>query len=115
MIVTRSPVRAEQAPPENARQDARKSTYLLLWWLDQTPQAACVDDPAEAEAAARERNATLIEIQGEAEIARVLDFWRRDDAGRPMSAKWKDLNQPVLWRIPLVRLRSETGSATPDP
>lgn len=101
--------------PEGGRK-GRTRTYLVLWWLDQAPQVARVDDIVEAEAAAKQRNATLIEIRGrEVEVTRVLDYWRRDEVGRPMPAKWKELRQPVFWPFPLAMPRGQRGLSATEP
>jgi hypothetical protein len=66
----------------------------VLWWLDQTPYVALFRDELEAEAAARVRNATVIELRGEdIDVSRVVDYYRRDEAGRPIPAKWKDFGK----------------------
>lgn len=94
----------------------RTRTYLLLWWMDQTPQVARVDDVVEAEAAAKLRNATLIEIRGrDVDITRVLDYWRRDEIGHPMPARWKELRQLAFWPFPLARPGGQAVVSRTDP
>jgi hypothetical protein len=61
---------------------------------DHDPFSVTLCSSAFLVAAARERNATLVEIQGdEIEISHVLDHWRRDEAGRPIPAKGKELKE----------------------
>ena len=95
---TQSPRMHRTAPKDIQRTRTRQSlkreatAYVVLWWLDQTPYVARFEDDVEAEAAARVRNATVVEVRGRGiEVPRVMDYYRRDEDGRPMPAKWKDL------------------------
>src|SRR2546426_6478864 len=64
--------------------------YLVLWWQAQVPYAAAFDDEIAAHAAASVRNAIVIEISGTAlKFEKVVDYYRRDDTGRPMPAEWR--------------------------
>ena len=61
----------------------RKTYYLVLWWMSQTPYAAVFENEVAAEAAANVRNALMVRISGrDAKVEEVLDWYRRDDAGR---------------------------------
>src|SRR2546428_12773994 len=86
--------------------------YLVLWWQAQVPYAAVFDDEVAAHAAANVRNALLVEISGPGvKFEAVVDYYRRDDAGRPMPAEWRDVSgalagprgprptPPLAWRI----------------
>ena len=87
---------AERVRREKESKAERKTdtAYLVLWWLDQTPYVARLRDEIEADAVARVRNATVIEVRGLGiEVPRVMDYYRRDQGGRPMPAKWKDLEE----------------------
>ena len=70
--------------------------YLVLWWQAQVPYAAVFDDEIAAHAAASVRNAIVVEISGtELTFEKVVDYYRRDDAGRPMPAEWRDVSGPI--------------------
>jgi len=70
----------------------RKTYYLVLWWMSQTPYAAVFENEVAAEAAANVRNALMVTISGrDAKVEQVLDWYRRDDSGRPLPAEWRDL------------------------
>jgi len=70
--------------------------YLVLWWQAQVPYAAVFDDEVAAHAAANVRNALLVEISGPGvKFEAVVDYYRRDDAGRPMPAEWRDVSGPL--------------------
>ncbi len=75
-----------------ARNRAKKTYYLVLWWMSQTPYAAVFENELAAEAAANVRNALLITVSGrDVKIDDVKDWYRRDEDGRPMPAEWRDL------------------------
>ncbi len=77
---------------KRVRSSARKTYYLVLWWMAQVPYAAVFENPVAAEAAASVRNALVVSISGRGvKIDRVEDWYRRDDAGKPMPAEWRDL------------------------
>jgi hypothetical protein len=76
--------------------------YLVLWWQTQTPYAAVFDDEVAACAAASVRNALVVEVTGgDVRIAKVVDYYRRDDAGNPMPAEFRDVAAPapLPWSI----------------
>lgn len=77
---------------KRAPRGAKKTYYLVLWWMAQTPYAAVFENAIAAEAAASVRNALVVTVSGrDVKIDRVEDYFRRDDAGRPMPAEWRDL------------------------
>ena len=69
------------------RSSNRKTYYLVLWWMSQTPYAAIFENEVAAEAAANVRNALLVTISGrDAKVDQILDWYRRDESGRPLPA-----------------------------
>ncbi len=71
--------------------------------MSQSPYAAIFENRIAAEAAANVRNALLVTVHGrEAEIAEVVDWYRRDPEGNPMPAEWRDLaghvRTPWTWK-----------------
>ncbi len=66
------------------------SRYLVLWWTSGTPYAALFESELAAEAASRARNAVMVTFAGAA-VEEVVDWYRRDDDGRPMPAEWREL------------------------
>jgi hypothetical protein len=78
--------------PKRPRLAGRKTYYLVLWWMSQTPYAAVFENPIAAEAAASVRNALLVTFTGrDVKVDDVMDWYRRDDQGKPMPAEWRDL------------------------
>lgn len=74
------------------RRTHRTTYYIVLWWMAQTPYAAVFENAVAAEAAANVRNALMVTVSGqEVRVDRVDDWYRRDEAGRPMPAEWRDL------------------------
>src|SRR5439155_1305038 len=70
--------------PKRPRIPYRKTYYLVLWWMSQTPYAAIFENQVAAEAAANVRNALLVTISGrDAKVDQILDWYRRDESGRP--------------------------------
>ena len=70
------------------RSSNRKTYYLVLWWMSQTPYAAIFENEVAAEAAANVRNALMVTISGrDAKVDLILDWYRRDESGRPMPAE----------------------------
>ena len=70
----------------------RKTYYLVLWWMAQTPYAAVFENEMAAEAAANVRNALMVVVSGrDVRIDRVADWYRRDESGGPMPAEWRAL------------------------
>ncbi|HEY7587693.1 MAG TPA: hypothetical protein VIB49_02965 [Thermoplasmata archaeon] len=71
---------------------AKKTYYLVLWWMSQTPYAALFENEVAAEAAANVRNALMVTVTGrDVKVSAVKDWYRRDDDGQPMPAEWRDL------------------------
>lgn len=69
-----------------------RTRYLVLWWMSQRPYAALFENRTSAEAAATVRNALMLTIRGHAtEIESIVDWYRRDEAGQPMPAEWREL------------------------
>jgi hypothetical protein len=92
---------ADDAPAE--------SLFLVLWWMSQTPCAALLASEIAAEAAAKVRNGIVIEIIGrDLDVEQVLDWYRRDEAGNPMPAQWRDLVGQI--HVPMLR-SAETAEA----
>jgi len=84
-----------------ARRSPRKTYYLVLWWMSQTPYAAIFENEMAAEAAASVRNALMVTIKGrDVAVDRVVDWYRRNDAGEPMPAEWRDLVGQI--RVPWI-------------
>ncbi len=67
--------------------------YIIFWWLDQTPYYAQFDDEDEADAAARVRNAMMLEV-GSLKSAPV-DYYRRDENGAPLPAVERKLKKTI--------------------
>src|SRR3989475_13185582 len=66
--------------------------YLVIWRMSKSPYAAVFTTRVAAEAAANVRNAILVAIKGHAtKLEEVVDWYRRDDEGRPMPAEWREL------------------------
>lgn len=75
---------------------ANKVMYLVLWWQAQTPYAAVFDDEIAACAAASVRNALVVEVSGDGvRFEKIVDYYRRDEAGRPMPAEWRNVAGPI--------------------
>lgn len=69
--------------------------------MSQTPYAAVFENEAAAEAAASVRNALMVTISGrDVSVDRVVDWYRRNEAGEPMPAEWRDLVGQI--RVPWV-------------
>ncbi len=78
--------------PKRPRISGRKTYYLVLWWMSQTPYAAIFENQVAAEAAANVRNALMVTISGrDVKVDQVQDWYRRDESGAPMPAEWRDL------------------------
>src|SRR5437870_12792812 len=66
--------------------------FLVIWWMSKNPYAAVFENRIAAEAAANVRNAILVTFQGKGtEVQDVVDWFRRDEEGRPMPAEWREL------------------------
>ncbi len=69
-----------------------KTMFLVIWWMSKNPYAAVFENRIAAEAAANVRNAILVTFQGKGtEVQAVVDWFRRDEEGRPMPAEWREL------------------------
>ncbi len=95
--------------------------YLVIWWMSKSPYAAVFTNRVAAEAAANVRNAILVAIKGPAtKVEEVVDWYRRDEEGRPMPAEWRELMGQihVQWHAkPFARpdATSSDLSAVSDP
>jgi len=68
-----------------------KTRFLVVWWMSKNPYAAVFENRVAAEAAANVRNAILVAFKGaNAEVETVVDWFRRDEEGRPMPAEWRE-------------------------
>ena len=71
---------------------AGKKMFLVIWWMSKNPYAAVFENRIAAEAAANVRNAILVTFQGkDTDVEAVVDWFRRDQEGRPMPAEWREL------------------------
>ncbi|HWM51089.1 MAG TPA: hypothetical protein VNO76_07070 [Thermoplasmata archaeon] len=69
-----------------------RGAYLVVWWMSQVPYAAVFENRVAAEAAASVRNALMVTISGDdARVDAVHDWYRCDDAGRPLPAEWRNI------------------------
>ncbi len=94
--------------PQRARRSPKKTYYLVLWWMAQTPYAAVFENEVAAEAAASVRNALLVAVSGrDVKFDRIADWYRRDDAGGPMPAEWRDLVGQI--HVPVAANRKASG------
>ena len=60
--------------------------------MSKNPYAAVFENRVAAEAAANVRNAILVTFNGaNTEVETVVDWFRRDEEGRPMPAEWREL------------------------
>jgi hypothetical protein len=64
--------------------------FLVLWWMSQQPYVMEFRQRDSAEAAAKVRNALMIEIDGHGKVVSVVDWYRRTDEGKPMPAEWRE-------------------------
>lgn len=89
------------------RPPSAEKRFLVIWWMSKTPYAAVFTNRIAAEAAANVRNAILVTIQGaHSSVEEVVDWYRRDEEGRPMPAEWRELmgQHHVPWRAkPIIR------------
>jgi hypothetical protein len=68
-----------------------RTAYLVIWWMNQAPHAALYETEVSARASAAVRNALMITISGtDVKIAEIVDWYRRNAAGAPMPAEWRD-------------------------
>jgi len=69
-----------------------KTMFLVIWWMSKNPYAAVFENRIAAEAAANVRNAILVTFNGKGtDVETVVDWFRRDEEGRPMPAEWREL------------------------
>src|SRR5256714_8648831 len=74
------------------RRSSNGPKYLVIGWMSKSPYAAVFTNRVAAEAAANVRNAILVAIKGPAtKVEEVVDWYRRDEEGRPMPAEWREL------------------------
>src|SRR5207245_11041148 len=96
-----------------------KTIFLVIWWMSKNPYAAVFENRIAAEAAANVRNAILVTFAGKGtEVEAVVDWFRRDDEGRPMPAEWRELMGQIraAWRSQghPDESESETTTSTAD-
>ena len=93
---------------KDAQPQPNAATYLVIWWMSKTPYAAVFTNRIAAEAAANVRNALLVTISdGPKKVEDVVDWYRRDEEGRPMPAEWRELMGHIHapWRTkPVIRV-----------
>src|SRR5205814_2902720 len=83
------------------RRDSNAPVFLIIWWMSKNPYAAVFSNRVAAEAAANVRNAILVTMKGPRTMVEgVVDWYRRDEEGRPMPAEWRELMGQVQspWR-----------------
>lgn len=74
------------------RRPSGDTKFLVIWWMSKSPYAAVFTNRVAAEAAANVRNAILVVIKGaQSKVEEVVDWYRRDEEGRPMPAEWREL------------------------
>jgi hypothetical protein len=89
--------------------------------MSKNPYAALFTNRVAAEAAANVRNALLVSIKGHGtDVEEVLDWYRRDEEGRPMPAEWRELmgQLHLQWHVKPVRRADAISpgvTATPEP
>lgn len=98
------------------RRRSGKTVFLVIWWMSKTPYAAVFENRIAAEAAANVRNALLVTISGaRTHVEGVVDWYRRDDEGRPMPAEWRELMGQIRapWRMkPMLLIGSTPNDST---
>jgi hypothetical protein len=67
--------------------------YVVVWWMSQIPYAARYTNRIAAEAAAHVRNGLMIR----GKVDEIWDWFRRDDAGNPMPAEWREMPKIMPW------------------
>jgi len=88
--------------PTAVRPSRTETSFLVIWWMSQAPYAAVFRNRIAAEAAARVRNALLVEMTGrDVRVEGVEDYYRRDEADEPMPAEWRELGGQI--RVPWGR------------
>src|SRR5436305_6568032 len=87
------------------RRDSNGPVFLVIWWMSKNPYAAVFSNRVAAEAAANVRNAILVTMKGPRTMVEgVVDWYRRDEEGRPMPAEWREL---------MGQVHSPSGAGTP--
>ena len=103
---------------KHERRRSTKTTFVVIWWMSKTPYAAVFTNRVAAEASANVRNAILVTIKGpRSRVEEVVDWYRRDEEGRPMPAEWRELlgQLHVPWRAkPVVREVSPLEAVSPS-
>jgi len=70
---------------------AKARLLVVVWWAYQKPYYAVTRDAEEAAWTANLRNGLVLEIEGSnVGIKRVMDHWRRDEAGNPLPAEARE-------------------------
>src|SRR5207247_10292080 len=73
-----------------------KPMFLVIWWMSKNPYAAVFENRIAAEAAANVRNAILVTFKGNgSDVEAVVDWFRRDEEGRPMPEEWREVRGEV--------------------
>jgi hypothetical protein len=99
---------AERTPPSETK-------FLVIWWMSKNPYAAVFTNRVAAEAAANVRNALLVCINGQdSNVEEVLDWYRRDEEGRPMPAEWRELmgHLHLQWRAKSRKRATDSAEGT---
>lgn len=74
-----------------AKPRAVERRFVVIWWAYQRPYYAVTRDDAEAAWTANLRNGVVVEVEGSSvSVKRVVDHWRRDVAGNPMPAEFRE-------------------------
>ncbi len=77
---------------KNLGHRSSKTLFLVVWWMSKNPYAAVFENRVAAEAAANVRNAILVTFRGDdTKVEAVVDWYRRNEEGRPMPAEWREL------------------------
>ena len=96
------------------RRPLTSTTFLVIWWMSKTPYAAVFTNRLAAEAAANVRNAIVVTIKGDhSKVEEVVDWYRRDEEGRPMPAEWRELlgHLHATWHAkPIVKVGWPIGA-----
>ena len=90
----------------NSSGEVRETKILVLWWMQQCPYVAIFDNQIAAEAAANVRNALMVTLSGrDVKIDAVVDWYRRDEQGKPLPAEFRDVGGQVIspFRIGMPR------------
>lgn len=77
--------------------------FLVVWWAYQRPYYAVTPDEEQAAWTANLRNGLVVEFEGRASVAKVVDHWRRDADGNPIPA---DRREPAGEFTPIPARRA---------